>query len=144
MLQRARELAGEHGRLVAGILTDEAAMERKPRPTLPFEERAEIASAIRYIDEVVPQRTYSPSANVTSLRPDVLIESDSHLPEDITAMRMQLSSMGGKVIIIPYFHGTSSTQIKGHIRAGMEVYVGGINVANVPLMSAHPNKLQEV
>ncbi len=60
MMKNAKSIAGKHGKLIVGILTDEAVMEKKPRPTLTFEERIELASAIKYVDVAVAQtRLYS-------------------------------------------------------------------------------------
>ena len=50
--------------LVAGILTDEACMEKKPKPTLSFAERIDIVSELKSVDAVVSQDTYSPIGNV--------------------------------------------------------------------------------
>jgi len=37
MMKNAKAIAGEDGKLIVGILTDEAVMEKKPKPTMPFE-----------------------------------------------------------------------------------------------------------
>ncbi|HDM33021.1 MAG TPA: ADP-heptose synthase, partial [Deltaproteobacteria bacterium] len=58
MMRNAKAIAGEDGKLIVGILTDEAVMEKKPKPILSFEERMDLASAIKYVDVVVPQETY--------------------------------------------------------------------------------------
>ena len=63
-LKKSKEVAGENGTLIIGILTDEAIMEKKPKPIFSFNERFEIASSIKYVDEVVPQKTYSPLDNL--------------------------------------------------------------------------------
>jgi len=111
MLRNCRAVAGADGLLIVGILTDEAAMEVKPKPTLCFEERIEIARSIKYIDLVVVQRTYSPVKNVRMLKPDILMESSSH-----DAGRYELDKIGCKIITIPYFPDHSSTRIKKDIR----------------------------
>ena len=53
-------------------------MEKKPKPIVSFEGKIEIASAIKYVDVVVAQETYSPLRNVTKIKPEVLMESTSH------------------------------------------------------------------
>ncbi len=117
MLERARELAGEEGQLIAGILTDDAAMEKKPRPVLRFEVRAEIARAIKYIDRVVTQTTYLPFCNVEWIRPDILIESSSHRDEDVKRAQRLMRQLGGRVVVVPYLEGISSSALKEKIRA---------------------------
>ncbi len=113
MLKNAKAVAGPDGLLVVGILTDEAVMERKPKPLLDFGQRLRIARSIRYVDLAVPQETYSPLPNVSVIQPDVLMESDSHAPEDIEEARRVMGALGGRVIVIPYYPLESSTAVKG-------------------------------
>jgi len=115
-LCNARAVAGDDGLVVLGILTDEAVMERKPKPTLTFDERFEVARDLALVDMVVCQATYSPLPNVKWLRPDVLLESSSHTEEDIRNARALLASWKGTVIVTPYYEGVSSTEIKNRIK----------------------------
>jgi len=116
MMRNAKAIAGDGGKLIVGILTDEAVMEKKEKPILPFAERMQLAAAIRYADVVVAQETYSPLPNVRSIRPDVLMESTSHDEAAIEEARECMESMGGEVIVIPYYPVQSSTDIKTTIR----------------------------
>jgi cytidyltransferase-like protein len=116
MLKNSKALAGKNGILIVGILTDEAVMERKPKPVLSFEQRIQIAESIKYVDIAVPQATYSPLPNVGAIRPDILMESASHRKEDIEQARKTVAAWGGKVITMPYYPETSSTQIKNAIK----------------------------
>lgn len=117
-LQNAKSIAGPDGRSVVGILTDEAVMERKARPAISFPERVRIAQAIKCVDLVVPQTTYSPLPNVWNIRPDVLMESDSHNAEMLDEARRCMAELGGRVIVTPYYPAQSSTEIKGRIANG--------------------------
>ena len=114
----AKTIAGKDGITIVGILTDEATMEKKARPILSFEERMAIAEAIKYNDIVVPQSTYSPIPNLTSLRPSVHLESTSHTPEAIEEVRKIMKNLGGEVIVFPYYPIESSTDIKNRIKGG--------------------------
>ncbi len=116
MMKNAKSIAGKDGKLIVGILTDEAVMEKKPRPTLTFEERIELASAIKYVDVAVAQETYSPLPNVKKIRPDILMESTSHSEEAIEEAREVMESINGKVIVLPYFPSQSTTHIKNSIK----------------------------
>ena len=116
MMKNAKAIAGEDGKLIVGILTDEAVMEKKPKPILSFEHRIELASAIRYVDVAVAQETYSPLPNVLKIKPDILMESSSHDKETIEKAREVMDSIDGKVIVIPYFPAQSSTRIKNRIK----------------------------
>lgn len=116
MLRNSKAVAGPDGKLIVGILTDEAVMEKKPRPILPFGQRLRIAQAIRYVDLAVAQETYSPLPNVLAIRPDVLMESSSHMPEAIEEARRVMGSLGGHVIVLPYYPLESSTAVKNRVR----------------------------
>ena len=83
MMKNAKAIAGEDAKLIVGILTDEAVMKKKPKPIIPFEERIELASAIKYVDVAVAQETYSPLPNVMKIKPDILMESTSPSEEEI-------------------------------------------------------------
>ena len=112
MMKNSKAMAGEDGKLIVGILTDEAVMEKKPRPILSFEERMDLASSIKYVDGVVAQSSYSPLENIKHIRPDILMESSSHDEADINKCRDYMESIGGRVIVIPYYPAQSSTNIK--------------------------------
>jgi phosphoenolpyruvate phosphomutase len=115
MMKNAKEIAGKDGKLIVGILTDEAVMEKKTKPSVSFEERIELAGAIKYVDVAVAQETYSPLPNVMKIRPDILMESSSHDEEEIEKAREYMESINGKVIVLPYFPAQSSSEIKNKI-----------------------------
>jgi phosphoenolpyruvate phosphomutase len=116
MMENAKAIAGEDGKLIVGILTDEAVMEKKPRPVMSFEHRIDLARAMRHADVVVAQETYSPLQNVMRIRPDVLMESTSHDAEAIAEARKYMESIGGRVVVIPYYPSHSSAGIKDQIK----------------------------
>ena len=74
MMRSAKKIAGKDGISIVAILTDKATMEKKDAPIFSFNERFEIAKAIKYADIVVAQDTYSPLPNVMKMRPNVLME----------------------------------------------------------------------
>ena len=115
MMENAKAIAGKDGKLIVGILTDEAVMEKKARPIISFDERFDLANALKYVDLVVAQETYSPLPNVKKIKPDILMESSSHTDEAIEEARDVMESIGGKVIVIPYYPSQSSTSIKNRI-----------------------------
>jgi len=117
-MQNAKATVGKDGTSVVGILTDKAAMEKKKRPILSFDERMLLAQSIKFNDFVVAQDTYSPLPNVRNIRPDILMESSSHSKNDIEESRKVMAKFGGKVIITPYYPMRSSTEIKKKIREG--------------------------
>jgi len=116
MMKNSKAIAGKDGKLIVGILTDDAVMEKKPkRPILTFDERIDIARAIKYVDAAVPQETYSPIPNIKKIRPDILMESWSHSEREMEETRKVMESFGGRVIAMPYYPSQSSTNIKNKI-----------------------------
>lgn len=115
-MKNAKRLAGKNGISIIGILTDEAVMEKKPRPVIPFDERMIIGEAIGHADLVVPQATYSPMPNVLKMQPDILMESASHSDELLEQSRKTMRELGGIVIVTPYYPGKSSSDYKNKIR----------------------------
>ena len=120
-MKNAKAIAGKDGISVIGILTKEAVLEKKPKkPILSFDERIELAHAIKFNDYVVAQETYSPLPNIKKLRPDIVMESDSHDPKDIQVIIDFLEHTGGRVIVNPYYPFHSSTKIKKEIRRDID------------------------
>ena len=116
MLKNSKAIAGPDGRLIVGIVSDRAVLEKKGKaPTLSFSERLELASSIKYVDLVVAQKDYTPYENIKHIAPNILMESESHSEEQIDKGRQIMSDLGGKVIVMPYFDYQSSTLIKSKI-----------------------------
>ncbi len=116
MLKNSKAIAGPDGRLIVGIVSDQAVLEKKGKaPTLSFSERLELANAIKYVDLVVAQKNYTPYENIKHIAPNILMESESHSEAQIDKGRQIMSDLGGKVIVMPYFDDQSSTLIKSKI-----------------------------
>jgi len=116
MLKNAKAIAGPDGRLIIGIVSDEAVLAKKGKaPILDFSERLELASAIEFVDLVVGQQEYTPFTNVRNIAPNILMESESHDNAQIEEGRKLMAELGGSVIVLPYFQGQSSTSIKTKI-----------------------------
>ena len=116
MLKNSRAIAGKDGRLIVGIVSDQAVLSKKGKsPTLDFSERLELANSIQYVDLVVGQQDYTPYENIKQIAPNILMESESHSHEQIENGRKIMKKLGGRVIVMPYFHDQSSTLIKSKI-----------------------------
>jgi len=117
MMKNSKAIAGKDGRLIVGILTDGAVLEKKPkRPVLSFDERIDIAASIKYVDAAIPQETYSPIPNLKKIRPDIHMESASHSEQEMAEIRKVVESYGGRVICMPYYPSQCSTNIKKKIK----------------------------
>lgn len=102
-------------KLIVGVLTDNATMEKKPKPILSFSERMRLVRALKCVDAVVSQETYSPIQNIKKIKPDIMMESESHSEKDLKETQKLVESFGGKVIVMPYYPEQSSSKIKENI-----------------------------
>jgi cytidyltransferase-like protein len=114
-LKHLQACRGLCDKLIVGVLTNGATMERKVKPIISFGERLETIKSLAYVDVAVKQETYSPLPNVAQLEPDILFESTSHKEEDLADAKKVLGKYGGRMIVMPYYAGQSSTAIKNKI-----------------------------
>ena len=98
-------------KLIVGVLTDEAAMEKKPRPTMPFSDRLRLVGALRCVSAAVPQKTYLPLDNILEIKPDILFECPEHEVK-------RYAEFDGRIIVLPRYPHLlkSSAHIKEKIR----------------------------
>lgn len=102
-------------KLIVGVLTDGATMEKKSKPIISFGERLEIIKSLGCVAVAVKQEVYSPLPNVEQLQVDILFESTSHDPEAIVEARKLMKKLKCRVIAMPYYAGQNSTAIKNKI-----------------------------
>ena len=95
--------------LVVGVLTDEAAMEKKDRPIMSFDDRIKLVSQLKPVDAAIPQMTYSPLTNLLEIRPDILFECQRH-------EQRKYPEFDGRIMSMPYYPGRSSAAIREKIR----------------------------
>lgn len=100
-------------KLIVGVLTDEAVMEKKPRPSMNFDERFDLIRSLKYVDMVVAQYDYSPLTNVKSIKPDILVETTDHKQQPANKF---MRNIGGRIVTMPYYPNQSSTKIKDEIK----------------------------
>ena len=100
-------------KLIVGVLTDEAVMEKKPRPSMNFDERFDLIRSLKYVDMVVAQYDYSPLTNVKSIKPDILVETTDHKQQPANKF---MRNIGGRIVTMPYYPNQSSTKIKYKIK----------------------------
>ncbi len=99
--------------LIVGVSTDECVQSYKNKtPIIPYEERAEIVSAIRYVDKVVPQETMDKLAMWDKLHFDVLLHGDDWKGTPMyEKYRDEFDKVGVKIVFLPHTPGISSTQL---------------------------------
>jgi len=112
-LQQARAL----GDCLVVALNDDASvrlLKGQQRPLLPQQERARILAALGCVDYVTVFSDATPHALITQLRPDVLVKGGDYTPETVVG-REVVEAYGGRVCIMPYVAGVSTTEIIGSI-----------------------------
>jgi len=85
------------------------------RPVFPLEERLEVLAAVEYIDYLVSFSQDTPRELIAALVPDILVKGGDWAPDEVVG-REEVEGAGGRVVVIPYLPGYSSTKIIRKIR----------------------------
>lgn len=111
LLRNAKELC-DH--LVAGVVTGELARETKGAdPAVPLEERLEIVSAIRYVDEAVVDHSLNKLKIWNEVKFDILFKGDDWKGTDRgNQLEIDMASVGVEVEYLAYTNHTSSTLLR--------------------------------
>ncbi len=116
-LKRARSLGD---RLIVAVNTDRSvqALKGPARPVVPLEGRMEVLAALDCVDYVVPFDEDTPERLISIVLPDVLVKGGDYKVEEIAGHR-QVQANGGKVIVLPFVEGFSTTNIVNRIKASL-------------------------
>ncbi len=109
--------------LVVGINSDSSVRKLKgpQRPILREKERAGILSGLGCVDYVTIFSEIDPLKLITSLRPDVLVKGGDWTKEQ-TVGKEVVERSGGKVVILPFIKGASTSNL---IRTILKKYEKG-------------------
>ncbi len=108
-LRRARR----HGDiLIVGLNTDRSVKQIKgeKRPIVPEKDRAEVLSALEFVDYVVLFDDPDPLRLIESLRPSVLVKG-ADWPKEKIVGREVVEKTGGRVVRVPLVPGASSSGV---------------------------------
>ena len=104
------------GRVIIGLLTDEAIASYKRVPYLSFDQRKIVVENIAGVSEVIPQHTLDYTANLRLLKPDFVVHGDDWKTGVQQQTRQKvievLKEWGGELVEVPYTGGISSTGIQ--------------------------------
>ena len=111
ILKRAKEQC-EY--LIVGVSTDEVVESyKKKTPVIPFEERCAIVSAIKYVDEVVPQTSMDKMEAFKKLKFNAMFHGSDWKGSDMyNKIVDEFKKVGVDVVLLPQTEGISSTTIK--------------------------------
>ncbi len=106
-------------RLIVGVSTDELVESYKhKKPIIPFVERTEIVSALKCVDEVVPQTHRDKIAAYHEIKFDVMFVGNDWKGSDLFNMvEAELAENGVKVVYFEYTNHISSTALKATLQA---------------------------
>jgi phosphoenolpyruvate phosphomutase len=108
------------GRVVVGLLTDEAIASYKRVPFMTYEQRLAVISGIKFVSEVVPQATLDYRPNLKEIKPDFVVHGDDWREGPQAQTRIQvietLTKWQGSLIEISYTPGVSSTQLQKQLK----------------------------
>ena len=114
ILKRAKEKCDF---LIVGVSTDEVVQKYKnKRPIVPFAERVEIVSAIKYVDQVVAQETMDKMEAWEKLHFNVLFHGDDWKGSNMyNSIEKRLEEVGVEVVFLPHTDGISSTILRDRL-----------------------------
>ena len=99
LMKRASEL----GRVIVGLMTDQALWGKRALPVLTVAERAEILAGFQYVDEVVLQREWTYTNILEQLKPDFFVHGDRWDVENSSSeVSKQIGKWGGSLVEIPF------------------------------------------
>ncbi len=113
-LQRAKALGDV---LVVGLNSDDSVRHLKGdgRPIKNEHERANILSALKYVDYITIFNELTPESLIRGVRPDVLVKGDDYKLEEVVG-RDIVESYGARVELVPIVQGLSTTGTVEKIR----------------------------
>lgn len=100
--------------LIVGVSTDELVAKYKNKlPVIPYNQRAEIISSIKYVDMVVPQVSLDKMDAYNKFKFNVLFHGDDWKNSDLyEEIEKELKKHGVDIVFIPHTDGISTTIIK--------------------------------
>ncbi|MBQ9184355.1 MAG: phosphoenolpyruvate mutase [Bacteroidales bacterium] len=109
------------GRLVIGVLSDEAIASYRHFPMIPFPERKSLMETLAGVYKVVEQKTLSYKENLLSIKPDYVVHGDDWREGFQKPVRQEvldvLASYGGRLVEFPYSNDPKYEDIEKLSRA---------------------------
>lgn len=118
----------KYGKVIAGVLGDEAMIRFNRFPAMEFEERMELIRGIEGVSEVVVQDEIMYDHIIEKLHPDYVIHGDNWIDGPMRAIRdnvkQLLEGYGGQIIEVPctYNENTRRVEMRARERLRMPEY----------------------
>lgn len=121
IIQKAAQL----GKVIVGLLSDEAVASYKRYPLLPYTERKTLFENIRGVDRVVEQTELSYRKNLEALKPDYVVHGDDWRDGFQKPVRDEvvqiLESYGGQLVEYPYTQDDKFADLEKRARAELSL-----------------------
>ena len=111
------------GKLIIGVLSDEAVASYKRLPLVPAVERMKLFENIAGVYKVVEQKTLSYKENLEKYKPDIVVHGDDWcvgfqrpIRDEVTSI---LASYGGKLVEYPYSSDDKYKDIEARTRSDL-------------------------
>lgn len=112
--------ASRLGRLVVGVLSDEATVSYKRYPLVPYAERKALFENISGVYRVVEQKELSYRENLEALKPDIVVHGDDWVEGFQKPIRAEvlevLAAYGGRLVEFPYASDEKYQEIERRAR----------------------------
>lgn len=112
--------AAKLGKLIIGVLSDEAILSYKRYPLVPYEERKTLFENISDVYQVIEQKQLSYKENLEKLHPDYVVHGDDWQTGFQSPIRMEvtsiLSSYGGQLVEFPYSNSEQYEEMEKRAR----------------------------
>ena len=119
IIKKAQKL----GKLIIGVLSDEAVASYKRLPLVPASERKVMFENVAGVYKVVDQNTLSYKENLEKFQPDIVVHGDDWcqgfqkpIRDEVTSI---LASYGGKLVEYPYSSDQKYADIQARTRADL-------------------------
>lgn len=113
------------GKLIIGVLSDEAVVSYKRFPLLPFEERKAMFENIAGVYKVVEQKTLSYKENLEKFQPTYVVHGDDWVSGFQKPTRDEvcsiLASYGGQLVEYPYSNEKKYQELEKRVRTEMSM-----------------------
>ena len=115
ILKRAKEQCDY---LVVGVTVDELVAYKGKKAFIPYEERAAIVEAIKYVDKVVPQISMDKMAAWDNLHFHKMFVGDDWKGTDTwNHWEEEFSKVGVEIVYFPYTEQTSSSELREALKS---------------------------
>lgn len=114
LLRKAKEQCDY---LIVGVTVDELVAYKHKKAVIPFEERLEIVSAIKYVDQAVPQTSMDKMAAWEEFHfHKMFVGDDWKNTPKWDKFEEEFKQVGVEIVYFPYTKGISSTLINSTLR----------------------------